>query len=105
MIYFRYRPEPDYNALLKKDIVGYTDDTLHGVMSDGDAGNLKYCAAYLICELEYINGLTINKNPIVVVAQNDRSACELYTEVTGKIGSIMEMIRSDCSKLKVEIGD
>lgn len=105
MIHFRYRPSPEFNAVLRKDIEDYYNDTIRGVMDEGVASNLRYAAAYLVCEMEFVNGLNINKNPLVVIALNDRDACETYLNATGKIGTIMDLLQSNCTKFKVEIGE
>lgn len=105
MIHFRYRPSPEFNAILKKDIVDYYNDTIAGVMEEGVASNLRYAAAYLVCEMEFIDGININKNPLVVVALNDNGACELYSKATGRVGTIMDLLQSNCAKFKIEIGE
>jgi hypothetical protein len=53
--------------------------------------------------METNNGVTINKNPIAIVARTEIAALDMFFKVTGKTnGTVHSIVETDCQNIMVE---
>ena len=101
MVKFKYTLSSQIQPLINSTVVDYPYDYIIGYLEEGT--NLRHSSLYIVCELEDTNSLLIYKNPIGVVAKNERQAIELFSEVTSKNnGSAICEVVNRCDNLKVE---
>lgn len=104
MIEFKVKIPELLLPLCNKEIIDFISDELDGIMEQSMAGQLAHCSMYIICELDFVNGKCIWRNPIAVVAKNEGAAMEMYGEYTHKTnGGVLCAMYDRCDNVSVSV--
>lgn len=103
MIRFKYKPSDGLLEFLHKQVVDYNDDILYGSMPEDTANKLRHCSLFIVCEYESNDNVNIFRNPLAVVAMNDKDAAQVYKDETGKQNAgILTEAETRCDRISVE---
>lgn len=103
IVQFSYKLPESLVPLMNQAIMDFNDEYILGWVDQADAGNLRHCSMFMITELETHDDITINKNPIAIVAKNESQALEIYYRATENTnGSVFCNITENCSGIKVQ---
>ena len=106
MVRFKYRIPTALESMVRQTIVDFNDIYFYGMMEEGVVHNLAHYCLYLICQTQFIGGMTIYRNPVVVVARNEADAIRIFYQDTGIDGaSVHSILETRCDNLKVEAAD
>lgn len=100
---FKYTLPANLQPLVDQTVVDYGFDYVYGLLPEEIAGDLRHCSLYMICELDFVNGMQVWQNPVAVVGHNEIEAMETYVRETQKEnGSVLCEIVNRCDNIKVE---
>lgn len=103
IVEFNYKLPESLVPLMNQEIMDFNDEYILGYVDQADAGNLKHCSMFMVTQLETYDKLSINKNPLAIVAKNETQALDIYFRATNNTdGAIFCNITENCSGIKVQ---